>query len=278
MDQLQSGLKSLVQAGEGGRHSIDGMIGPVNGAIGDMTGAADELNSLPFLPPGIGEKLQRMMRGINAAQSKVGNVLATYNQAARATSAINERMGALTEQAARAATAINQLAGKVNSNLANILPTSALAANATPMAEAVKPFPHLLILQPLQAHTQPYYFNLDTAAFDELRRQTEFRWASQERLTRRPAQQAVGMGEEKLNLKGVIYPAFKGGLKQLDALRSIGGRLLPLNLTTGYGSVLGTWCLRRIEEEQGALLAGGIPRKQSFTLEFSRYGDDLQNL
>jgi uncharacterized protein len=67
-------------------------------------------------------------------------------------------------------------------------------------------------------------------------------------------------------------------LKQLDALRSIGGRLLPLNLTTGYGIVLGTWCLRRIEEEQGALLAGGIPRKPSFTLEFTRYGDDLQNI
>ena len=26
-----------------------------------------------------------------------------------------------------------------------------------------------------------------------------------------------------------------------------------------------------------ALLQGGIPRKQGFTLEFVRYGDDLQN-
>lgn len=146
------------------------------------------------------------------------------------------------------------------------------------MAEAVKPFPHLLILQSLQTNAQPFYFNLDTAAFEELRRQTEYRWASQERLTRRPAQQAVGVGEEKLTLKGVIYPSFKGGLKQLDTLRIIGAQLLPLNLTTGYGVVLGTWCLRRIEEEQGALLAGGIPRKQSFTLEFTRYGDDMQNV
>ena len=30
-------------------------------------------------------------------------------------------------------------------------------------------------------------------------------------------------------------------------------------------------------EEQSAFLQGGIPRKQSFTLEFVRYGDDLQN-
>lgn len=278
MEQLQSGFKSLVQAGEAGRHSIDGMLGPVNGAIGEITGAADELSSIPGVPPGVGEKLQRVMRGIGTAQSKVGEVLSTYSKTTRAMSAIDERLGTLKEQAARASTAINQIAGKVSPNLANILPTSALAPNATPLAEAVKPFPHLLILQPLQANAQAFYFNLDTAAFDELRRQTEFRWASQERLSRRPAQQAVGVGEEKLSLKGAIFPTFKGGLKQLDTLRSIGAQLLPLNLTTGYGVVLGTWCLRSLEEEQGALLAGGIPRKQTFSLEFTRYGDDMQNV
>ncbi len=278
MEQLQSGFKSLVQAGEAGRRSIDDMIGPVNGAISEITGAAEELASLPGVPPGVGEKLQRVMRGIGAAQSKVGTVLATYNKGTRTMSGLDERMETLKEQAYRAGTAINQIAGKVDPRLANIIPTSALAPNATPMAEAVKPFPHLLILQPLQTNAQPFYFNLDTAAFDELRRQTEFRWASQERLSRRPAQQGVGMGEEKLSLKGAIFPTFKGGLKQLDTLRSIGAKLLPLNLTTGYGFVLGTWCLRSLEEEQGALLAGGIPRKQTFSLEFSRYGDDMQNV
>lgn len=278
MEQLQSGFKSLVQAGEAGRRSIDDMIGPVNGAISEITGAAEELASLPGVPPGVGEKLQRVMRGIGAAQSKVGTVLATYNKGTRTLSGLDERMEALKEQAYRAGTAINQIAGKVDPRLANILPTSALAPNATPMAEAVKPFPHLLILQPLQTNAQPFYFNLDTAAFDELRRQTEFRWASQERLSRRPAQQGVGMGEEKLSLKGAIFPTFKGGLKQLDTLRTIGAKLLPLNLTTGYGFVLGTWCLRSLEEEQGALLAGGIPRKQTFSLEFTRYGDDMQNV
>ena len=54
--------------------------------------------------------------------------------------------------------------------------------------------------------------------------------------------------------------------------------MLPLNLTTGYGDVLGSWCLMKVVEDQSALLQGGIPRKQSFTLEFSQYGDDLSNL
>lgn len=278
MEQLQSGLKNLAAAGETGRRSLDGMMGPVNGAISEISGAASELEGIPIVGPVVGAKLQRVMRSVNAAQAKVGQVVATYNKATRAVSQIDERMGELKEQAARASTAINKIAGKVSPSLGNILPTGSLAGDATPMQEAVKPFPHLLIVQPLDPKAVPYYFNLDTAAFDELRRSTEYRWASQERLTRRPAQQAVGIGEEKITLKGAIFPGFKGGIKQLDTLRSLGAQLLPLTLTTGYGDVLGTWCLKNVEEEQSALLQGGIPRKQAFTLEFTRYGDDLQNV
>ncbi|WP_223538840.1 phage tail protein [Pseudomonas sp. BF-R-12] len=278
MEQLQAGLKYLVEAGEAGRRSADGMLGPVNGAISEITGAASELENIPFVGPAIGAKLQRVMRGVDAAQAKVGQVVAVYGRATRAAAEVQERMGTLKEQAGKAATAINNIAGKVSPSLANIVPTSSFAVDATPAPEAVKPFPHLLIIQPRDPKLQPYFFNLDTAAFDELSRSTEFRWASQERLSRRPAQQAIGMGEEKLTLKGTIYPGFKGGIKQLDTLRTIGARLQPLTLTTGYGEVIGTWCLKTIAEEQGAFLHGGIPRKQGFTLEFGRYGDDMQNV
>ncbi|WP_047227270.1 MAG: phage tail protein [Pseudomonas rhizophila] len=278
MEQLQSVFKSLLAAGEAGRTSLDGMLGPLNGAISDMTGAASELEGVPFIGPAIGAKVQRTMRAINAAQSTVGQVVAKYNQAVTAAGQVQERLGSLKEQAGKAGAAINRIAGQVSPSLSNIMPTGSFAPQLTPAAEAVKPFPHLLIMQPLEPNTQPYYFNLDTAAFEELRRQTSFRWAGQERLTRSIAQQAVGQGEDKISLKGVIFPGFKGGLKQLDTLRTIGRRLRPVNLTTGYGEVLGTWCLLNIEEEQSNLLAGGIPRKQSFSLEFVSYGDDLQNV
>ncbi|WP_338474324.1 phage tail protein [Pseudomonas sp. MS646] len=278
MEQLQSVFKSLLAAGEAGRTSLDGMLGPLNGAISDMTGAASELEGVPFIGPAIGAKVQRTMRAINAAQSTVGQVAAKYNQAVTAAGQVQERLGSLKEQAGKAGAAINRIAGQVSPSLSNIMPTGSFAPQLTPAAEAVKPFPHLLIMQPLEPNAQPYYFNLDTAAFEELRRQTSFRWAGQERLTRSIAQQAVGQGEDKISLKGVIFPGFKGGLKQLDKLRTIGRRLQPVNLTTGYGEVLGTWCLLNIEEEQSNLLAGGIPRKQSFSLEFVSYGDDLQNV
>ncbi|WP_460095918.1 phage tail protein [Pseudomonas sp. S3_C01] len=278
MEQLQSVFKSLLAAGEAGRTSLDGMLGPLNGAISDMTGAASELEGVPFIGPAIGAKVQRTMRAINAAQSTVGQVAAKYNQAVTAAGQVQERLGSLKEQAGKAGAAINRIAGQVSPSLSNIMPTGSFAPQLTPAAEAVKPFPHLLIMQPLEPNVQPYYFNLDTAAFEELRRQTSFRWAGQERLTRSIAQQAVGQGEDKISLKGAIFPGFKGGLKQMDTLRSIGRRLQPVNLTTGYGEVLGTWCLLNIEEDQSNLLAGGIPRKQSFSLEFVSYGDDLQNV
>ena len=250
----------------------------MNGAISEITGAANELEDLPFIGPAVGAKLQRVMRGISTAQAKVGKVIATYNRASRALSQIDERMGTLKEQAGRAATAINKIAGMIDPSLANIIPTGAFATDATPAKEAVKPFPHLLIIQPLDPKAQPYYFNLDTAAFDSLRRSTAYRWASQERLTRRSAQQAVGMGDEKITLKGDIFPGYRGGLGQLNTLRSIGSQLKPVTLTTGYGVVLGTWCLTNVDEDQSALMQGGIPRKQAFTLEFVRYGDDMQNI
>lgn len=44
----------------------------------------------------------------------------------------------------------------------------------------------------------------------------------------------------------------------------------PVQLTTGDGEVLGRWLLQAIEEEQDALLADGLPRKQTFSVEASR--------
>ncbi|PTU54254.1 phage tail protein [Pseudomonas plecoglossicida] len=278
MELMGSTLSSLVAAGQAGRTSLDGMLGPLNGAVRDMTGAASELESLPIVGPMVGEKLQRTMRQINAAQSAVGQVAAKYNQAVSAASQVEQRLGTLKEQAAKAGAAINRMAGKFSPSLGNIFPSSVLGADMTPAAEAVKPFPHLLIIQPQDPKLKPYYFNLDAAAFDELTRNTAFRWAGQERLTREIAQQAVGQGEDKMTIKGAIFPLFRGGIGQLNELRSIGRRLQPLTLTTGYGEVLGTWCLLSVDEEQGALLPGGIPRKQGFNLEFVAYGNDMQNV
>ncbi|WP_422417081.1 phage tail protein [Pseudomonas sp. GZD-222] len=278
LQQLQSALSSVVKAGQEGRQSIDKMLAPMNSAVSDITGVVTELEAIPFVGPVIGAKLQRTMRAIDTAQNTVKKVVDTYDKGVAAVVRVQGQVKAFDDQLAKAAAKINQVAGKISPSLANILPTGSFAPEVTPAAEAVKPFPHLLILQPLDGVSPGYYFNLDTAAFEELRRQTSFRWVGQERLTRSAAQQGVSLGEEKINIRGAVFPALKSGLGQLQTLRSFGRLLRPMSLVTGYGQVLGNWCLTGIDEEQSYLLAGGIPRKQAFTLEFVSYGDDLQNL
>ncbi|QXH55542.1 phage tail protein [Pseudomonas maumuensis] len=278
LEQLQATLHALVKAGEAGRRRADAMLDPMNDAIVHIQGAVGELEGLPVVGPIIGAKLQRTMRAITNAQARVAKVVAKYDQAVAVVRQVRDRIDGFAAHAAKAGAAIRRVVGEVRSTVNGVLSTLGFAPEATPAAEAVKPFPHLLVLQPLKAGAAPYYFNLDTAAFDQLRRQTRFRWAGQERLSRESAQQAISLGEESINIRGAIFPGFKGGLGQLQTLRSIGRQLLPLSLTTGYGEVLGTWCLTSIEEEQSVLLAGGIPRKQGFSLEFVSYGQDLHNV
>ena len=94
MQQLQAGFKSLVQAGEAGRHSIDDMMGPVNGAISEISGAAEEIASLPGVPPEVGAKLQRVMRGIGCRSVKSRKPCSQPTTRPPATlSGIDERMG-----------------------------------------------------------------------------------------------------------------------------------------------------------------------------------------
>ncbi|MBO9552438.1 phage tail protein [Pseudomonas sp.] len=278
LEQLQGGLHALVKAGEEGRRRADAMLDPMQQAVGHAKEAAAELEALPWIGPEIGKRLQRTMRAIDSAKQRVDKVIAKYDQTLEVVRKVRDQVDAFAEHLGKADAAIRRVIGDVKAVAKGVLSTFGFAPEATPAAEAIKPFPHLLVLQPLKANAAPYYFNLDTAAFDQLRRQTRFRWAGQERLNRENAQQAVSLGEETISIHGAIFPGFKGGLGQLQALRGIGRQLLPLSLTTGYGEVLGTWCLTSIEEDQGALLAGGIPRKQGFSLEFVSYGQDLQNV
>lgn len=278
LEQLQAALHALVKAGEEGRRRAGAMLDPMSQAVDHVKEAAAELEALPWIGPAIGKRLQRTLRAIDSAQGRVNKVIARYDKSVDEVREVQERVDAFSEHLGKAGAAIRKVVGDARAVASGVLVTFGFAPLTTPTAEAIKPFPHLLVLQPLKANATPYYFNLDTAAFDQLRRQTRFRWTAQERLSRDSAQQAVGQGEETISIRGAIFPSFKGGLGQLQTLRSIGRQLLPLSLTTGYGEVLGNWCLTSIDEDQSNLLAGGIPRKQGFSLEFTRYGEDLQNV
>ena len=119
-----------------------------------------------------------------------------------------------------------------------------------------------------------YRFSLETAAYQELVRSTEYRWQSQDRLRRRPAQQYLGPGREEITLNGTIYPAFRGGLEQLDRMRQEAEKGTPLLLNDSSGRVWGQWVITRVEETQRVFYADGSPRQVEFRLQLARYGND----
>lgn len=119
-----------------------------------------------------------------------------------------------------------------------------------------------------------YRFSIATAAYQSLERATSWRWSAQDRLGRLPAQQYLGPGEDTITLTGVIYPHYRGGLGQIDAMRAEAGRGAPLDLVDGRGRVWGAWVVRAIRESQSRMLANGVPLRVDFSIELAAYGDD----
>jgi hypothetical protein len=119
-----------------------------------------------------------------------------------------------------------------------------------------------------------YQFEMTTAAHDTLQRSKSYRWASQQRLGREPASQFVGPGTETISLKGKIYPHFRGGLGQIDAMRAEADAGEPLSLVDGRGNNLGQWCIKSISDTEKQFIGPGIPRCIDFSLNLEAYGPD----
>lgn len=120
-----------------------------------------------------------------------------------------------------------------------------------------------------------YRFSLETAAYDRLQRENEYRWISQPRIGRAPAQQFVGVGTETITLEGTIYPHFKGGLGQIDAMRAEADQGAPLILVDGIGKVWGKFVIARISETGERFHGNGVPLKVQFQMELKNYGEDV---
>lgn len=119
-----------------------------------------------------------------------------------------------------------------------------------------------------------FQFGIATAAYQELSRASEMGWAELPRFGLRPALQFTGPGAETMDLPGVIYPEWRGGFGQLDAMRALAEAGKPLRLVDGSGASLGQWVIASVGEKQSVFAAAGKPRKVEFTLALKRYLDD----
>lgn len=119
-----------------------------------------------------------------------------------------------------------------------------------------------------------FQFGIATAAYQDLQRATEWRWAAQDRFGKMPALQFTGPGADTMTLTGVVFPEWNGGVVQLDALRALGDAGTPHDLVGGNGASLGQWVVKGVDEGQTVFAAGGVPRRMEFTLQLQRLPDD----
>jgi uncharacterized protein len=121
-----------------------------------------------------------------------------------------------------------------------------------------------------------YRFAISSAAFQTLKRQSEYRWQEINRIGTNPALQFTGFGTETIDLEGVTYPHFKGGLRQVTLMRAEAGIGKPLMLISGNGNAFGRWCIVKISENQSSFMKDGAPLKIEFGISLKRYGEDAK--
>ena len=119
-----------------------------------------------------------------------------------------------------------------------------------------------------------YRFAIKSSAYQTLKRQSEYKWQEINRIGSNPTLQFTGFGVETIDLEGVIYPHFNGGLKQITLMRAQAGLGKPLFLISGNGFAFGRWCISKISENQSNFLKDGSPRKIEFSITLKRYGED----
>ncbi len=118
-----------------------------------------------------------------------------------------------------------------------------------------------------------YRFCLDTAAYQQLCRQTEYSWMKQSRVGLPPLSQPMGEQSDQITLQGVILPTFRGGTGQVAQMRLQAGLSIPLPLISGLGNYLGQWVITSISDTQEIFWSNGQPRKIEFQISLEKYNE-----
>lgn len=113
-------------------------------------------------------------------------------------------------------------------------------------------------------------FSLNTLAYQDFSRRTDWKHGRTPRFGARDAAQFVGPGADTISLRGILLPEFAGDPASLDQLRAMaaGGEAFPL--VDGSGRVYGDFIITGIDEGQTIFFADGRPRRIDFTVELSR--------
>ncbi len=123
-----------------------------------------------------------------------------------------------------------------------------------------------------------FVFSLETLAYQEFQRQTEWRHSSTSRIGTNPARQYLGRGDDSITLPGVLLPALAGSQLSLDALRTMADTGKAWPLVEGTGKIYGTWIIESLSETRTLFFRDGQARRIEFTLALKRIDDGRVDL
>lgn len=118
-----------------------------------------------------------------------------------------------------------------------------------------------------------FVFSLETLAYQELQRQTDWRHGSTSRIGTNPARQFLGPGDDSITLPGVLLPALAGSPLSLDALRMMADTGKAWPMVEGTGKILGLWVIESLSDNRTVFFKDGAARRIEFTLKLTRIDD-----
>jgi len=123
-----------------------------------------------------------------------------------------------------------------------------------------------------------FVFSLETLAYQEFQRQTDWRHGSTSRIGTNPARQYLGRGEDSITLPGVLLPALAGSPLSLDTLRTMADTGKAWPLVQGDGRIFGLWVIESLSETRTLFFRDGAARRIEFNLKLSRIDDGRVDL
>ncbi|OCY53106.1 phage tail protein [Acinetobacter pittii] len=111
-----------------------------------------------------------------------------------------------------------------------------------------------------------FVFSLQTAAYQELQRVTNWRHPSNSRVGAAPAYQFAGKGEDTITLKGEIYHELTWIRSTIDIVRQMANTGKAYTLIEGTGYFYGLVIIESLDETKTYFFKDGAARKTEFTI------------
>lgn len=120
-----------------------------------------------------------------------------------------------------------------------------------------------------------FVFMLQTLPYQNLQRQTDYRWPTNDRIGLRAIPQFLGPGAEKITLSGELLPEITGGKMSLLGLHLMAEQGRAWSLIGGEGTIYGMFIVESLSETFTDFFADGSARKIEFTVNLLRVDESL---